>query len=505
MDIDRLTDNITRREKIINDLNDFSLQLSRFTLYINEVDFEDIRIRYNKMRKKISESIDEQLVEIKKDKTNVLRLAGNVAVSDVVENPEAVAVKSEIEREIELEEANKILKRSKGTGAEIAARIKVNQAEQNLRRAQEKTKAAKKQTFSPFISGPFTTAPKKNGSNISPPVASLPCPRIPGLKNYTNTCFANSVIWPFVALEWDSNFYGIDDKPGYKNGPFLNLMYAFKKGSLDDVLNYHRIFVTENIRDEKKSPFKGTNQEDARELIDWIINLDENKDWFNKLDIESEKELKCSVPLYQKIVRYPVNKYIILNIINSPENSTFDDLFNSYTIVENTDTDWEIDKSNGIICPKENTTQQLIFTKFSSAVIVSLSRFDNSNKKVSKSIDIPPVYKFGKYLKPKDDTDYQLVGFITHIGGTSGSGHYVATIKINGEWIHYNDDNTPIKQADTVALSEAKKAYIFFYKKTNTTTLSSPLKIRKKISPTSKILKARKKKKQIVSKLKKNK
>jgi hypothetical protein len=36
--------------------------------------------------------------------------------------------------------------------------------------------------------------------------------------------------------------------------------------------------------------------------------------------------------------------------------------------------------------------------------------------------------------------DYELVGIISHIGKNTSSGHYVAHIKKNGQWIFFNDE-----------------------------------------------------------------
>jgi ubiquitin carboxyl-terminal hydrolase 5/13 len=56
--------------------------------------------------------------------------------------------------------------------------------------------------------------------------------------------------------------------------------------------------------------------------------------------------------------------------------------------------------------------------------------------------------------------EYTLVGFISHIGRNTSSGHYVCHIKKNGRWVIFNDDK--------VALSEEPPlgaGYLYFYRR----------------------------------------
>jgi len=42
--------------------------------------------------------------------------------------------------------------------------------------------------------------------------------------------------------------------------------------------------------------------------------------------------------------------------------------------------------------------------------------------------------------------DYSLVGFVTHIGTSAQSGHYVCHIKKDGKWIYYNDTKVQLSE-----------------------------------------------------------
>ena len=42
------------------------------------------------------------------------------------------------------------------------------------------------------------------------------------------------------------------------------------------------------------------------------------------------------------------------------------------------------------------------------------------------------------------DVTYELVGFVSHIGKNTGSGHYVAHIKKDGRWVIFDDQKVAL-------------------------------------------------------------
>lgn len=61
---------------------------------------------------------------------------------------------------------------------------------------------------------------------------------------------------------------------------------------------------------------------------------------------------------------------------------------------------------------------------------------------------------------------YELVAVIKHIGKEMDSGHYIAEINIENDWIRFNDALvSKIKVTDVLKLSS--EAYMLFYKKLN--------------------------------------
>ncbi|CEG38959.1 ubiquitin carboxyl-terminal [Plasmopara halstedii] len=68
-----------------------------------------------------------------------------------------------------------------------------------------------------------------------------------------------------------------------------------------------------------------------------------------------------------------------------------------------------------------------------------------------------------KRLDTETPENYSLVGFISHIGKTTNSGHYVCHIKKNGRWLLFNDDK--------VALSETPPlgaGYLYLFRRIDT-------------------------------------
>jgi ubiquitin carboxyl-terminal hydrolase 5/13 len=79
---------------------------------------------------------------------------------------------------------------------------------------------------------------------------------------------------------------------------------------------------------------------------------------------------------------------------------------------------------------------------------------------------------------PPDPSKYELVGFVSHMGPNSHSGHYVCHIKKEGRWILFNDEKVPAcalatpahgaEHACQVAVSEAPPfdlGYLYLFRR----------------------------------------
>ena len=69
-----------------------------------------------------------------------------------------------------------------------------------------------------------------------------------------------------------------------------------------------------------------------------------------------------------------------------------------------------------------------------------LKRFTNSLRKIGKLIPYPKVLNVGKYFEePCENFKLELYAIIVHAGYSSGSGHYYAFVRWNGNWYEMND------------------------------------------------------------------
>merc|ERR1711924_426894 len=53
---------------------------------------------------------------------------------------------------------------------------------------------------------------------------------------------------------------------------------------------------------------------------------------------------------------------------------------------------------------------------------------------------------------------YELVGFVSHVGKNTGSGHYVAHMKKDGKWVFFNDEKVVFSQSPPLDLG-----YLYLY------------------------------------------
>lgn len=55
---------------------------------------------------------------------------------------------------------------------------------------------------------------------------------------------------------------------------------------------------------------------------------------------------------------------------------------------------------------------------------------------------------------------YQLRAFVTHIGQSTSSGHYVAHIRIGDRWIHFNDAKVAVAEKPPIG-----SGYLYFFER----------------------------------------
>jgi len=80
-------------------------------------------------------------------------------------------------------------------------------------------------------------------------------------------------------------------------------------------------------------------------------------------------------------------------------------------------------------------------------LIVQLKRFkiiNQTQKKINYCINIPYDIRLDFLLKEKEkyknNTLYNLIAVIVHVGSGSEYGHYYCIIKVAGKWVKFDDD-----------------------------------------------------------------
>jgi ubiquitin carboxyl-terminal hydrolase 5/13 len=98
----------------------------------------------------------------------------------------------------------------------------------------------------------------------------------------------------------------------------------------------------------------------------------------------------------------------------------------------------------------------------------ALAKFNNDTEKAITHILLNPYETFDVKENQKKDSiefnknnspNYNMYGFITHLGKNTSHGHYVAHINKNNDWIYYNDSRVCLSNDPPI-----NKGYIFIYK-----------------------------------------
>lgn len=150
-------------------------------------------------------------------------------------------------------------------------------------------------------------------------------------------------------------------------------------------------------------------------------------------------------------------------------------------------------------CDRRVTIQrQTTFWQAPEILTIHLKRFDNSGKKINKSVAFSQTLDFTDVIS-KDSpaaqaspkTTYSLYAMITHYGPFMGAGHYVAFAKLDGKWYLFDDKSV---YGINEAIVMKQNAYILFYKKNppaapqrnaNGTSLNSSGGINASVTPSS--------------------
>jgi len=327
----------------------------------------------------------------------------------------------------------------------------------------------------------------------------------PGLKNYGNTCFFNSLMQCLCQTEVLSSYFGSDAwKSDLKNRQTNSgLVALFAKF----MTNYHQrnepnpgplrtAFGRAN--GDLAAIFKTNKQEDPAEAISFMFRalgkdldtslkfpyaLNNDKyEYFRQKDEANYENFKMSHKIDDntynvfsekfghvekemrkfkdgvKVVKYEFHTLVKAKI--KAEDSTLEDTLN-FESEEMTD----LIRHDG---EYGDATKSYKFQDAPEFLCVLLGRFINNpftcvQTKKTRAIE------FDSRLKLSTQTGsakYSLYAVSRHLGATMASGHYTAHVKSGGNWYDCNDLHVrQISKSDVFSQDAFKAAYLLFYKR----------------------------------------
>ena len=184
-------------------------------------------------------------------------------------------------------------------------------------------------------------------------------------------------------------------------------------------------------------------------------------DIFNGISVSIISDLTTN-----KQLNYNCETYLTLELpIPSHKTPSLEDCFDLYTLEEEItgENAWFDEKQNKKIDIKKKIT----FWSFPKVLVISLKRFEKSNKKKNKLVSFPiNELDLSKYVVGynKNIYKYKLFGVCNHHGRVANGGHYTSLIKPNDceKWIEFNDNLVEICDEKSVV---STKAYCLFYRR----------------------------------------
>lgn len=315
----------------------------------------------------------------------------------------------------------------------------------------------------------------------------------PGLFNLGNTCYLNSTLQCLLYTPPLTQVLLNDSIKVLKPTSVPNqLMIQHFQRLVQDVFSPSTgrsvapRSMVQHIRQVGKQ-FRPMRQEDAheylRKLIDCMheeilkqhnvpakdVKKTETTFIFRIFGGKLRNELLCSKCQYSSKT---FNSFLDLSLELSKGVSSVSSAIKAFTQPENltAGNEWQCEGCK----VKVQASKQLTISQGPQVLVLHLKRFVSQgmfNTKINKPIQFTMDFTIQCSGETPSNVDYDLIGLITHLGGSMHSGHYVAFVKAaNGQW--YEMDDSDISQV-SIARVLQQQAYILFYARRSTTTSTS--------------------------------
>ena len=225
-----------------------------------------------------------------------------------------------------------------------------------------------------------------------------------GLQNRGNTCFINCIEQCFRCLE--------------------------------------KYFDQSFLRNSDRGRFGDHRQHDVHEYYLYELEKMENRDFFQSL-FQGYFTTTVSFPCgHENQHREP---FLDLSV---PCYGTMEEMINS---LESNDV---VSSSCDTCSFRGRAEKSMKVTDVPRVITFHIKRFDMSNNKIDKAIDVPIRWTFTRGKKK-----YALQCFVVHIGGFFG-GHYICFVRYGDRW--FRCDDAMVKEEPSIAMF-LKSAYMIFY------------------------------------------
>ncbi|KAK8884907.1 Ubiquitin carboxyl-terminal hydrolase 34 [Tritrichomonas musculus] len=339
----------------------------------------------------------------------------------------------------------------------------------------------------------FSKVGKSNHYNMS--ATKYPPSDFTGLQNLGSTCFINTIIQPLF-YTYQFRFNVLFNKDISEKTENKNLMYDL----FTEMLTTQKGYVKMNEFVSQFSTDIETNRQ--QDCVEYLLILSEKlgKQSYNLFKGVLVDHLTSSISSSNLIENDSRDEDFIHLSVNVQKFKNLEDslksLFGNSVLVSPSESSVSNSETNlSVLSGAESNLQKYSRIKVAPQfLIICLNRFEYNLKtfqkiKINSKFSFPFILDVSEYVESNDKGSanddifadcngiykYELYAVSIH-NGNADSGHYTALVKINGDWIDFNDRSAKkITKEEVMALSfgtdnqreanRERNAYVLYYRR----------------------------------------